>query len=207
MGFYEERVLPRVVELTCGGKRMEVVRRPALAGLSGTVVELGFGSGPNVGLYPATVDRVLAVEPSELARAHAARRTARYPLPPVAFVGLDGAHLPIDDGSVDAVLSTWTLCTIPDVEHAIGEVRRVLRPGGELHFLEHGLSEDPKVARWQHRLEPIQKRLGGGCHLTRDAASLVRGGGLRIVREDHFTLAGPRIFTTMTSGVAVKDAA
>ncbi|MBM3674152.1 MAG: class I SAM-dependent methyltransferase [Actinobacteria bacterium] len=205
MGFYEERVLPRVVELTCGGKRMEVVRRPALDGLAGTVVELGFGSGTNVGLYPPAVERVLAVEPSELARARAAKRIAGHPEPPVEFVGLDGAHLALDAASVDAVLSTWTLCTIPDVERAIDEVRRVLRPGGELHFLDHGLSDDPRVARWQHRLEPIQKRLGGGCHLTRDPAGLVRGGGLRIVREEHFRLAGPRVFTTMTSGVAVKD--
>lgn len=206
MGFYEERVLPRVVELTCGGKRMERVRRPALEGLSGTVVEVGFGSGANVGLYPDDVDRVLAVEPSSLARERAGRRIARHPAPPVEFVGLDGARLPLDDDSVDAVLSTWTLCTIPDVEGALAEVRRVLRPGGELHFVEHGISDDPKVIRWQRRFEPLQMRLGGGCHLTRDAPSLIEAAGLRMERCSRFTL-GPRVFTTMSSGVAIKDAA
>ena len=112
------------------GRRMEPVRRPALEGLTGTVVELGFGSGPNVGLYPDAVDRVLAVEPSEGARALARKRMAGRAHPPIDFVGLDGATLPVDDGSADAVLSTFTLCTIPDIDAAMAEIVRVLRPGG-----------------------------------------------------------------------------
>lgn len=204
MGFYEERVLPRVVELTCGGKRMERVRLPALVGLSGTIVELGFGSGSNVGLYPPEVERVLAVEPSTLARERSGARTAAHPMPPIEFIGLDGAKLPLADGSVDAVLSTWTLCTIPDVKGALAEVRRVLRPGGSLHFLEHGISPEPKVVRWQRRVEPVQMRIGGGCHLTRDAPAMIEAAGLRMDRLTRFTI-GPRVFATMSSGVAIND--
>ena len=122
MSWYGEHVLPRIVDLTCGGKRMHPVRRPALEGLAGTVVELGFGSGPNVGLYPAAVERVLAVEPSEGARALGRKRMGATAHPPIDFVGLDGARLPLDDDSVDAVLSTFTLCTIPDVDAAMREV-------------------------------------------------------------------------------------
>jgi ubiquinone/menaquinone biosynthesis C-methylase UbiE len=183
---------------------MEPVRRPALAGLAGTVVELGFGSGPNVGLYPAAVDRVLAVEPSAGARSLARKRMAGIAHPPVEFVGLDGATLDLPDASADAVLSTFTLCTIPDVDAAMREIVRVLRPGGALHFVEHGRSEDPKVLRRQVRFEPIQRRIAGGCHLTRDPAALATGAGLEVAELSRFRLQGPAILTTMSSGRAVK---
>jgi SAM-dependent methyltransferase len=204
VSWYGDHVLPRVVDLTCGGKRMEPVRRPALEGLAGTVVELGFGSGPNVGLYPPAVERVLAVEPSEGARALARKRMAARHHPPVDFVGLDGATLPLEDASADAVLSTFTLCTIPDVEGAMAEIVRVLRPGGSLHFVEHGRSGDPLVLRRQVRFEPIQRRIAGGCHLTRDPADLAERAGLRVEDLARFRLQGPKILTTMSSGRAVK---
>ena len=204
MSWYGEHVLPRIVDLTCGGKRMHPVRRPALEGLHGTVVEVGFGSGPNVGLYPAEVDRVLAVEPSEGARAIARKRMAGVAHPPVDFVGLDGARLPLDDASADSVLSTFTLCTIPDVDAAMREIVRVLRPGGALHFVEHGRSDDPAVYRRQVRFEPIQRRIAGGCHLTRDPAELAGAVGLRVEGLARFVLQGPKILTTMSSGRAVK---
>jgi ubiquinone/menaquinone biosynthesis C-methylase UbiE len=204
MGFYDDHVLPRIVDLTCGGRRMEPVRRPALEGLAGTVVEIGFGSGPNVGLYPDTVTRVLAVEPSEGARRLARKRMASIAHPPVEFVGLDGATLPVEDGAADAVLSTFTLCTIPDIDAAMDEIARVLRPGGALHFVEHGRSEDPKVFRRQVRFEPIQRRIAGGCHLTRDPAALADRAGLRVEDLARFRLPGPAILTTMSSGRAVK---
>lgn len=204
MSWYGEHVLPRIVDVACGGTRMEPVRRPALEGLAGTVVEIGFGSGPNVGLYPPAVDRVLAVEPSDGARALARKRMAGRPHPPIDFVGLDGAALPLADGSADAVLSTFTLCTIPDIDGAMAEVVRVLRPGGSLHFLEHGRSDDPKVLRRQVRFEPIQRRIAGGCHLTRDPADLAARAGLRVEGLARFRLQGPKILTTMSSGRAVK---
>lgn len=204
MSWYGEHVLPRVVDVACGGTRMEPVRRPALEGLRGTVVEIGFGSGPNVGLYPDGVTRVLAVEPSEGARRLARKRMAGRPHPPIEFVGLDGARLPLDDDSADAVLSTFTLCTIPDIDAAMGEIARVLRPGAGLHFLEHGRSDDPAVYRRQVRFEPVQRRIAGGCHLTRDPAELAAGVGLEVRDLARFRVQGPKILTTMSSGRAVK---
>ncbi|MGZ4675313.1 MAG: class I SAM-dependent methyltransferase [Acidimicrobiia bacterium] len=204
MSWYTERVLPHIVNLTCGGARMVPVRRPALEGLHGTVLEVGFGSGSNVGLYPAAVERVLAVEPSLRARELAAKRLAAHPSPPVTFVGLDGESLPVETSSVDAVLSTFTLCTIPDVRAAMAEIARVLRPGGALHFLEHGLAEDPKVQARQRRFEPVQRRIAGGCHLTRDPAELATAAGLRVERLDRFRIQGPKILTAMSCGTAVR---
>ena len=204
MSWYAERVLPHVVNVTCGGKAMIPVRRPALEGLRGTVVEIGFGSGPNIGLYPAEVDRVLAVEPSSRAQLMARRRMATRSHPPIEFVGLDGASLPIEDESADAVLSTFTLCTIPDIDAAMHEIVRVLRPGAALHFVEHGRSEDPKVLARQRRFEPVQRRIGGGCHLTRDPAELATTAGMQVEQLDRFRLKGPAILTTMSCGRAVK---
>lgn len=204
MSWYREHILPHIVELTCGGKQMVPVRRPALAGLHGTVVEIGFGSGPNIGLYPAAVDHVLAVEPSARAQEMAKRRMAKTEHPPIDFVGLDGASLPVETASADAVLSTFTLCTIPDIDAAMSEIVRVLRPGGALHFVEHGRSQDPKVLARQQRFEPIQRRIGGGCHLTRDPAELAERAGLEVETVDRFVLQGPKILTTMSCGRAIR---
>ncbi len=204
MNWYSEHVLPHIVNLTCGGAAMVPVRRPALAGLHGTVVEIGFGSGPNIGLYPPEVERVLAVEPSARAQAMARTRMAKHDHPPIDFVGLDGASLPLESESADAVLSTFTLCTIPDIDAAMREIVRVLRPGAALHFVEHGRSEDPAVFARQRRFEPIQRRIGGGCHLTRDPAALAESAGLEVRDVDRFVLRGPKILTTMSSGRAVR---
>ncbi|MCU0309923.1 MAG: class I SAM-dependent methyltransferase [Acidimicrobiales bacterium] len=206
MGFYENQVLPRVIDVLCGNKKMEAVRAPVVEGLSGTVLEVGFGSGPNLGLYPPDVTRVLAVDPALVGRRLAEKRRARHPSPPVEYVGLDGAHLALPDDSVDHALSTWTMCTIPDLDSALAEIRRVLRPGGTLHFVEHGLSDDPTVARRQHRFEPMQKRFAGGCHLTRDIPERLRAAGYRVDRLQRFQLAGPKIQSSMWSGVAVPEA-
>ena len=119
-------------------------------------------------------------------------------------MGLDGARLPLADASCDGALSTFTLCTIPDVTAALAELHRVVRPGGRFHFLEHGLSPDASVATWQHRLEPIQKRLADGCHLTRDPTELVRAAGFEIERSESRYASGPKPWTWMTEGVARK---
>ncbi len=203
MGWYREQVLPRMVELACGGPQMERWRARATEGLHGRIVEIGFGSGLNVPVYPAEVTEVLAVEPAQLARDRAADRIAASHAT-VTHVGLDGQALPIDDRSCDGALSTFTLCTIPDVDAALAELRRVLKPGGELHLLEHGLSPDPKVARWQHRIDPIEKRVADGCHLTRDPIALVEAAGFEVVRHDSRYAKGPKPWTWMTSAVAVS---
>src|SRR4051812_2118017 len=176
MGWYREQVLPRLTERLMRAPDMNDLRARTTAGLAGTVVEIGFGSGLNVRYYPPEVERVWAVEPSVVARGIAAPRIAGSPVP-VDLVGLDGQRLPLDDASADGALSTWTLCTIPDVDRALAELRRVLRPGGRFHFVEHGLHPDPGLQKWQHRLEPLQKAWAGGCHLTRSAEELVRGAG------------------------------
>jgi len=206
VGFYEEQVLPRVIDVLLGNRRMAKLRRRTVEGLSGTVVELGFGSGPNVPLYPPTVERVLAVDPSLTGRRLAAKRLAVSPVP-VEFVGLDGEHLPLDDASVDDALSTWTLCTIPHADLALREVHRVLRPGGRLHFLEHGLCPDPRVAARQHRLNGLQRRIGGGCNLDRDIAGLLEASPLQVESMSTFFIQGPKVLSWMYAGTAVKPAA
>jgi SAM-dependent methyltransferase len=154
--------------------------------------------------YPAAVTRVAAVEPSDLAWRLAAPRVAAARAP-VERAGLDGQRLPFPDQAFDSALSTWTLCTIPDAAAALREVRRVLRPGGRLHFVEHGLAQEPPVQRWQRRLEPLQKRVGGGCHLTRRADALVQEAGFTLERLDRHYLPGePRPFAALYEGVAAR---
>jgi len=167
------------------------LRREVCAGLSGRVIEVGFGSGLNLGALPAEVTSVDAVEPSDLAWSRSGRRRSESRVP-VARVGLDGEDLDADDASYDAALVTFSLCTIPDPARALREVRRVLRPGGVLHFAEHGLAPDESIRRWQRRLEPAQRRVAGGCHLTRDPVSLIEAAGFVTQDVAQFYLApGP----------------
>lgn len=203
MGRYEDHVLPRLTELMCGGERMARLRRRATEGLSGRVVEVGFGSGLNVEEYPAEVTEVLAVEPNETARRRAAERCAAAAAE-ITFVGVDGASLPIEDDSCDGALSTFALCTIPDVHGALAELRRVLRPGGRLHLLEHGRSPEPSVQRWQRRFEPLQRRVAGGCHLTRDPVELLETAGFDVELVEHRDVTGPKPWTWFTIARAVS---
>jgi ubiquinone/menaquinone biosynthesis C-methylase UbiE len=174
-------------------------------GLRGRVVEIGFGSGLNVAHYPSTVDVVLAVEPAEVARRLAGRRISASSIP-IEHVGLDGQSIPLDDASCDAALSTFTLCTVPDARLALSELRRVVRPGGAFHFLEHGLAADPGVAVWQRRFDPWQCRIAGGCHLTRDIPALISGAGFIIDRIEQRYAKGPRPWSWFTTGIAINPA-
>ncbi len=204
MSFYGDQVVPRIVNLACGLKTNEKLRRRVCAGLSGDVIEIGFGSGHNVPFYPAAVTRVDAVEPADVGWKLARKRLASRTIP-VQRSGLDGQSLPFADNSHDAALSTWTLCTIPDVARALLEVRRVLKPGGTLHFVEHGLAPDERVRRWQRRLEPMQKRIAGGCHLTRPVTELLTTAGFTITDLDVFyEKDAPKSLGALSLGTALS---
>lgn len=204
MRWWDEHVLPRAVNLVCGLGELDRLREPVCAGLHGDVLEVGFGSGLNVPHYPDAVRSVTAVEPSDVAWRLAAERVAASPVE-VHRGGLDGQRLDAPDAGFDCVLSTFTMCTIPDVEAALGEIRRVLRPGGSLHFAEHGLAPDPGVARWQHLIQPAWGPVAGGCHLDRPIADLIAGAGLHLERVDRFYGAGPKPFGYFYLGSATTS--
>lgn len=204
MGIYEKHVLPRAIDLMLGNAKMGKLRRRAMDGLEGTVVEIGFGSGTNVPYYPTEVERVLAVDPSGDGRKMAAKRLAASSTP-VEFVGIDGEHLPLEDNSVDNALSTWTLCTIPHEAAALAEIARVLKPGGRLFFLEHGLADDPHVAARQRRWNGVQAKIAGGCSMTRDHAALLSESPLEVEKMANFSIAGPKALSYMYAGTARKN--
>ena len=184
MGLWVERILPRLVDRALRTPEVNARRALVCAGLTGTVLELGFGSGLNARYYPVAVTEVLAVEPSDLAWQLAQPRIAAAGTT-VTRIGSDGARLDLEDDSVDSALSTYTLCTIPDATAALREVHRVLRPGGVFHFLEHGRSPDERVRRWQQLIHPVHSRLAGGCHLDRPIDRLIDEAGFEITRLDR----------------------
>lgn len=201
MGWYERQVLPRIVDLSLRSADFARIRSKVAGGLSGEVLEIGFGSGLNVPHYPAALTKVVAVDPATAGRKLAASRIARCAVP-IEFAGLDAGDLPAADGSVDHVLSTWTLCTVPDPAQALAEIRRVLRPGGSLNFAEHGLAPDEKVARFQHRFTPVQRRVFGGCHLDRPIDELITAAGFDLTRLNTYYMPGPRAVGYTYEGVA-----
>ena len=203
MGWWNEQVVPRLTDASLRGRALGESRAHACAGLTGRVLELGFGGGLNLAHLPETVTAVGAVEPSDTGWRLSEKRRSRTAIP-VERIGL-GQAIAAEDASYDSALCTFTLCTIPDALAALAEVRRLVRPGGTFHFLEHGLSDDDRVARWQHRLDPWQQRLAGGCHLTRDAESLVEQAGMVVESLETGELSGfsgPRALTYGYLGTA-----
>jgi ubiquinone/menaquinone biosynthesis C-methylase UbiE len=202
MPFYTDRLLPHLVHWTLRSGAFRKLRQECVRDLSGTVLEVGFGSGLNLPWYPREVTKLWFIEPSEEARRMAQKAIAEAPFP-VESLGDRAESIPLPDGSVDAAVSTWTLCTIPDVERALAEMRRVLAPGAPFRFVEHGRSPDPGVARWQDRLTPLQKKLAGGCHLNRPIDRLIEGAGFELGQVEKFYVRGPKIATYLYAGVAV----
>ncbi|MEX1146008.1 MAG: class I SAM-dependent methyltransferase [Acidimicrobiia bacterium] len=205
MGFYRNQVLPRIQNKVMDTKVTRATRARVCEGLHGEVVEIGFGTGLNASYYPPEVSKVLAVEPSTVCMHIAEPRIAETPAQ-VELAGLAGERLDLPSEEFDAVLSTWTLCTIPDLDAALAEVRRVLKPGGTFHFVEHGHSPDASVARWQRRFEPFSKRIFGGCHLTRKMDERIEHAGFGVASLDTYYAKGdPKPFGYTFEGRARKS--
>lgn len=190
MGFYERVVFPTVADVVMSAPALTGLRKKVLAEARGHVLEVGLGSGLNLPCYPSAVTRVTGVDPNEGMNRLALRRAARAPFP-VEVRALAGERLPFDDTSVDTVVGTFVLCTIPGVEQALSEMRRVLRPEGRLLVLEHGLHPRPGVQAWQRRLTPMQQVVACGCRLDRDVRALVEGAGFRWEWIEHREAPGP----------------
>ena len=202
MGFYERRLLPHIVNVAMNTTAVTDERRRCLENVTGTVLEVGFGTGLNLPHYPHSVTKVVAVDPSQASARLARKRIAASPFP-VEIIGLSAETLPVADASFESIVSTFTLCTIPDVAGALLEMRRVLRPGGRLYFVEHGRAADPKVERWQKRLNGIQRTVFGGCQLDRHISALIEHAGFEIERLENGYLAGaPKFGGFLYRGVA-----
>lgn len=208
MGFYENRILPHILNLAMDTADVREERSRCLKDITGAVLEIGFGAGHNLPYYPRAVTKVVGIDPSQKSAQLGRKRIAAAPFP-VETIGLSAEKIPLGDASFETVVSTFTLCSIPDVISALREVRRVLAPTGRLHFVEHGLADDAKVVRWQNRLNGIEQRLFGGCNFNRPISTLIEQAGFTIERLDHDYLKGaPKFAGYLYRGVAKrKDAA
>ena len=205
MSFYDDRILPHVINLAMSNRQLLPYRERVLSAARGRVLEIGIGSGLNLPFYGANVEEILGLDPVTRLIAMA-RRAANRSKTAVTFITGSAEAIPIDDRSIDTVLTTWTLCSIPNAVGALREMRRVLKPGGQLLFVEHGLAPEETVRKWQHRLTPIWKRIGGGCHLDRPIGALVESAGFRITRLDTGYMKGPRPMTFLYEGRAAPRA-
>jgi ubiquinone/menaquinone biosynthesis C-methylase UbiE len=202
MGLYRDHIFPYMLEWLLGNRQAMEFRRRTLADARGNVLEIGFGTGLNLSCYPPAVDRLTLIDPERLLAKRVAKRIAEAPFP-VEMAFLDAAHLPFAEHSFDTVVSTWTLCTVPEVQHAMTEIHRVLRPGGNFLFLEHGRSDDPAVVRRQDRWNGLQRLIGCGCNLNRPIDEIVASSGMRIETLDRFEMPRtPRIGSHHYLGVA-----
>ncbi len=204
MGLYSRYILPKVINFTCGLKPIMRQREKVVPRAHGRVLEVGIGSGLNLPYYDAAkVTKVWGLDPAPEMMQMAKRAAGSLPFE-VEFIGLPGDEIPLEDNSVDTVVVTYTLCTIPDTTPALRQISRVLRPGGELIFCEHGAAPDASVRRWQDRLNPIWKRLGGGCNLNRPIPTIIEAGGFRIKSLDTMYIPGWRPASFNYWGTAVS---
>jgi ubiquinone/menaquinone biosynthesis C-methylase UbiE len=205
MGLYDRYVLPRVISLACSSKPNRKQREKVVPLAEGEVLEIGVGSGLNFPHYDTgKVRKVWGLEPSEGMRQLARKNLGDTKLE-VEMIDLPGEEIPLDANSVDTVVVTYTLCTIPDSQMALRGMRRVLRPGGKLLFCEHGLAPDPDVRKWQHRINPTWRRFSGGCNVNRDIPGLLESSGFRVVVDERMYIPGIRVLSYNYWGTAVAD--
>ncbi|MBD2114898.1 class I SAM-dependent methyltransferase [Nodosilinea sp. FACHB-141] len=203
MGLYNDRILPYLIELSMADSILGSYRRDALADVSGDVLEIGFGTGLNLPYYPDQVRQIVTVDPNPGVHRLAQQRINASPIT-VDHRMLSGEALPMADHSFDSVVSTFTLCSIPEIEQALAEIYRVLKPGGRFFFVEHGLSDEPSIQAWQHRLTPLQKRIAGGCHFDRDMGQLIEQQFDQVELEAAYAKQVPKVAGYFYRGVAVK---
>lgn len=201
MGLYQKFILPRLIDTAMRRKEVAACRAELIPKAAGAVLEIGIGSGLNLPFFPGTVTRLSGVDPSAELLGMAGRKLSALRFPVDLFCQ-SAQELPFDDRSFDTAVLTWTLCSIADPTQALAEVKRVLKPDGRLLFVEHGLSPDANVQEWQHRLTPMWKRIGGGCHLNRKIDDLIRPAGFGIVELQTTYLPGPRPMTFTYQGTA-----
>lgn len=203
MGFYNDFILPKLLDLAMRNKQLLPFRERVIGAAEGRVLEIGVGSGRNLPFYRSPATEILALEPSPklVAMARGAVRSGI----PVTFLEASAEAIPLDDGAIDSVVTTWTLCSIPHAASALQEMRRVLRPGGRLLFAEHGLAPSASVCWWQDRLTPPWRRISGGCHLNRPIRSMIEDAGFRIDRIETGYIPGPKPMTFMYEGGARPD--
>jgi ubiquinone/menaquinone biosynthesis C-methylase UbiE len=201
MRFYDRHVLPLLLDVAMRSRMLNEPRRRAIALARGTVLEIGVGSGPNLALYGAGIQRIWAIDSSPELLRLAGRRSAGAPVP-ASLARASAERLPFSDASFDTVVTTWTLCSIADPALALKETRRVLKPGGRLVFVEHGLAPEPRVARWQRGLTPCWMHIAGGCHLDRKIDDLIRAAGFQLSDLDTGYLKGPKPWTFLYQGSA-----
>jgi ubiquinone/menaquinone biosynthesis C-methylase UbiE len=204
MGIYSRYIFPALMDLSMSSPAISKYRQQVLAEVNGDVLEIGFGTGLNLPHYPEQVNKLVVLDANPGMSARAQKRIAASPIEIESRI-LNSEVLPMRDRSFDAVVSTWTLCSIANVDQALSEIARVLKPGGKFYFIEHGLSQEPNIQKWQNRLNPIQKVIGDGCNINRNIAELVAR-HLRIEKLEEFYFPKmPKVGGYFYQGVAVKD--
>lgn len=201
MSFYKDRIVPYLVDLSMRQATLAPYRRRLIPTAEGRILEIGVGSGVNLPLYSERAEHVIGLDPSPKLLS-LARASARQATVPVELLKGSAEAIPLADECIDTVVTTWTLCTIPDAPRALAEVRRALKKHGRLLFVEHGRSPDASVRRWQDRLTPLWRCIAGGCHLNRPMRLLIEDAGFRIERVDSSYMKGPKPMTFMCEGCA-----
>ena len=204
MSFYNDHILPHVINLAMRNRELKSYRERVVSQARGRVLEIGIGSGLNLPLYGPNVDTILGLDPAARLLQMAQDEAIRSKIAVTLITGSAQA-IPIDRGSIDTLVTTWTLCSIPDALAALREMRRVLAPNGRLLFVEHGLAPEENVRKWQNRLTPVWKRIGGGCHLNRPIRALVEDAGFRMIRLDTGYAKGPRPLAFFYEGCAAPS--